>query len=225
MITQYGFLQGTFGLPYGGYCIRPLHLNDILLSPNNPSLSMFCILGKYGEVLKWLCNNNRIVVSLCTTQDTFTHDLAVEVYNKSSTLARIIKGKRAVDVQLVIRIARTWDRGCTLSSSPSCQFKPMVKILAPSGITLAEISSELNRAIPGSMLDVTRNKALLSMALSRVSTRSSYLSGNSQKTLQIDNSQQIEALVQRNAASPLPSDQQQLLEHPPKYSQIKWADS
>ncbi|KAJ2392389.1 hypothetical protein GGI23_005227 [Coemansia sp. RSA 2559] len=162
---------------------------------------MFCVLGKYSEVLGWLEGNDRMVANLCTTQDTFTHDLAVEVYDKASTLSRILRGRSNIDVQLVIRIARTWDRDAmnrTSKAGPLCQFRPLLKVLVPSGVTLSEIKAELERAEPHTLLDATRNKILLDVVLTRVSTRGSALSSDAQ--------------------APLPSYQCSI-EQPPRYTE------
>ncbi|KAJ1795565.1 hypothetical protein LPJ59_004271 [Coemansia sp. RSA 2399] len=201
MVLRYGFLQGTFGLPYGGYCVRPFRLNDIMLDADNPGLSMFCVLGKYCEVLEWLEGNDRMVANLCTTQDTFTHDLTVEVYDKASTLSRVLRGRGSIDVQLVIRIARTWDRDAMYrapKAGPLRQFRPLLKVLVPSGVTLSEIKAELERAEPHTLLDDTRNKNLLDVVLTRVSTRGSVLSSD--------------------ARAPLPSYQRSI-EQPPRYTE------
>ncbi|KAJ2722640.1 hypothetical protein GGI07_003167 [Coemansia sp. Benny D115] len=169
-MLQYGFLQGTFGLPYGGYCVQPKVLNDIVLNADSPYLQMFCVIGKYSEVMRWLEGNDRMVANQCTSQDTFTHDLIVEVYTKAPKLVQLLRGKGNSTVQLVIRIARTWDRS-SKSGRGTDQFKPMVKSIVPSGITLAEIFDELAGASPGDVVDATVNKALLDVVLSRVSTR------------------------------------------------------
>ncbi|KAJ2844946.1 hypothetical protein J3B02_004818, partial [Coemansia erecta] len=63
MGIQYGFLQGTFGLPYGGYCIRPQRLDDIVLNADSAQSQMFCVIGKYSEVMEWLENNDRMVAN------------------------------------------------------------------------------------------------------------------------------------------------------------------
>ncbi|KAJ1867956.1 hypothetical protein H4R99_003114 [Coemansia sp. RSA 1722] len=184
MGVQYGFLQGTFGLPYGGYCIRPQNLGDIVLNADSPQSQMFCVIGKYSEVMGWLENNDRMVSNQCTSHDTFTHDLTVEMYSKTSSLVRIIRGKRNIDVQLVIRIARTWDRKNVSKSSSSSQFKPMVKGIVPSGVTLAEIKCQFAEAPAGTLVDATVDKALLDVVLTRVSSRSSTIASNQQQQTQ-----------------------------------------
>ncbi|KAJ2449670.1 hypothetical protein GGF42_004702 [Coemansia sp. RSA 2424] len=171
MSIHYGYLQGTFGLPYGGYCVRPPRLGDITLSADNEHLQMFCVLGRFSEVQEWLEEHHSMVCNECTVRRTFTHDLIVEVYSKASFLERLFKGQDGIDVQLVIRIARTWDR--RKEGTDSGQFKPMLKAIVPSGITLPEIRDVLRRAVPGVVLDTTTNKALLNVVLSRVTTRCS----------------------------------------------------
>lgn len=174
MALTYGYLQGTFGLPYGGYCVRPQHLDDILLNAGHKDLQMFCILGRMGEVQEWLKLNDRMVSNVCTTQDTFTHDLMVEIYSQDTWLTRLFKGgKLGMSVQLVIRIARTWDQGKAAGSANS-QFKPVARILVPAGVTLAEIGNivETMELVSGEeWVDATRNKPLLNKVLTRVSTR------------------------------------------------------
>ncbi|KAJ2659770.1 hypothetical protein IWW48_003283 [Coemansia sp. RSA 1200] len=209
MVLQYGFLQGTFGLPYGGYCVRPQRLDNIILSADNPGISMFCVLGKYSDVLAWLDkNSNQTVVSLCTAQGTFTHDLTVEVYNKSSTLVRLMRGKGAIDVQLVIRIARTWDRDAMDYKSKqedgsACRnFRPMLRVLVPSGVTLSDIRAELERAEPYTLLDATRDKNLLDTVLTRTSKKGDDCSGFFGET-------QEEA--------PLPGYKESIEQSPPRY--------
>ncbi|KAJ1955440.1 hypothetical protein EC988_001883 [Linderina pennispora] len=171
MALKYGFLQGTFGLPYGGYCVQPRTLADILLDASNQHLSMFCVTGTYAEVLAWLSRQDDIMVANhhCT-QDTYTHDLVVELYTHSSRLKRLFKGLSGTDVQLVIRIARTWDRRLNRTSQ---DFRPLVKIIVPAGITLKEISEKMRTSAPDSVVDATADKGLLSVVLERVSTRDS----------------------------------------------------
>ncbi|KAJ2740670.1 hypothetical protein GGI20_005686, partial [Coemansia sp. BCRC 34301] len=93
------------------------------------------------------------------------------VYSKASFLERLFKGQDGIDVQLVIRIARTWDRRKDTSS----QFKPMLKAIVPSGISFPEIRDVLRRAVPGVVFDTTSNKVLVNVVLSRVTTRCSEL--------------------------------------------------
>ncbi|KAJ2897181.1 hypothetical protein IWW38_001806, partial [Coemansia aciculifera] len=75
MSIHYGYLQGTFGMPYGGYCVRPPQLSDITLNADNEHLRMYCVLGRFGEVKRWLEEHNLMVCNECTVHDTFTHDL------------------------------------------------------------------------------------------------------------------------------------------------------
>ncbi|KAJ2488800.1 hypothetical protein IWW37_004504 [Coemansia sp. RSA 2050] len=174
MSFHYGYLQGTFGMPYGGYCVKPPRLGDITLSAENEHLRMFCVLGRFSQVAEWLENNSLTVLNQCTVRDTFTHDLIVEVYSRASFLERLLMGQDEIEVQLVIRISRTWDR----RKDENSQFKPMLKALVPSGITLPEIRDVLRRAEPGVVLDTTKNKDLSNAALSRVMTRCSGMTSN-----------------------------------------------
>ncbi|KAJ2014802.1 hypothetical protein IWW57_005800 [Coemansia sp. S610] len=174
MSFHYGYLQGTFGLPYGGYCVKPPQLGDITLSAENEHLRMFCVLGRFSQVAEWLEDNNFMVLNQCTDSGTFTHDLVVEVYSRASFLERLLVGQGEIEVQLVIRISRTWDG----RKDENSQFKPMLKALVPSGITLPEIRDVLRRVEPGVVLDTTRDKDLFNAALSRVTTRCSAMSSN-----------------------------------------------
>ncbi|KAJ2609197.1 hypothetical protein H4S08_004147 [Coemansia sp. RSA 1365] len=167
MQLQYGYLRGTFGLPYGGYCIRPQCLEDVVLQADNDHKQMFCVIGRYDEVIEWLDHNQHIVLNHSSMQATFTHELIVELYTHSSTLSRAIWGLKKLNVQLVIRIARTWDRNNDLGS----QFHPLLKIIVPSGISLPEIRSELDCAQSDKLRDATHNKNLLNTVLSRTSSR------------------------------------------------------
>ncbi|KAJ1892412.1 hypothetical protein LPJ66_006357 [Kickxella alabastrina] len=121
--------------------------------------------------MNWLGRSSSMVANRCTAQDTFTHDLAVEVYMRESPLMRFVRGKNNINVQLVVRIARTWDGGCGVPGV-SDQFKPFLKSIVPSGITLAEIAGELKRASPGLVTAATSNKTLLNVVLARVSSQS-----------------------------------------------------
>ncbi|KAJ1961865.1 hypothetical protein GGI12_003008 [Dipsacomyces acuminosporus] len=76
-----------------------------------------------------------------------------------------------MDVQLVMRILRTWDR----QGVKQKEFKPVLKVIVPSGVTLPEIREELGRATPNVLLDATSNKELLDTVLSRVTSRNSAL--------------------------------------------------
>ncbi|KAJ2498291.1 hypothetical protein GGH96_004440 [Coemansia sp. RSA 1972] len=170
MSLQYGYLRGTFGLPYGGYCIRPSHLNAITLQSSNPHQQMFCILGSYHSVTSWLNNNPIAVLNEPSTQPTFTHELVVEVYTQSSYLSRMVWGLNALDVQLVVRIARVWDRG----ENKASQFHPLLKVIVPSGILLSEVCAKLQEAVPGQLLDATRDKELVDRTVARTTSRNSH---------------------------------------------------
>ncbi|KAJ2469703.1 hypothetical protein GGI03_000151 [Coemansia sp. RSA 2337] len=161
-------------MPYGGYCVRPPRLGDIMLSAENEHLRMFCVLGRFSQVTEWLEDNNLMVSNQCTVHDTFTHDLIVEVYSRASFLERLFMGQEGIEVQLVIRIARTWDR----RKDENSQFHPMLKAIVPSGITLPEIRDVLRRVEPGVVLDTTNNKDLLNVVLSRITTRCSAMGPN-----------------------------------------------
>ncbi|KAI7821308.1 hypothetical protein BX661DRAFT_68558 [Kickxella alabastrina] len=90
LMLQYGFLQSTFSLPYGGYCVKPQNISSIILNSDSANASMFCVIGKYSTVINWLDHSSSMVAKQCTTQDTFTHDLAVEVYTRASPLMRFV---------------------------------------------------------------------------------------------------------------------------------------
>ncbi|KAJ2137507.1 hypothetical protein IW137_000268 [Coemansia sp. RSA 1287] len=166
MSLQYGYLRGTFGLPYGGYCIRPSHLHAIDLQPSNPHQQMFCILGPYHSVTSWLSHNPIPVLVEPPTQPTFTHELIVEVYTQSSYLSRMVWGLDSIYVQFVIRIGRVWDRG----ENKGSQFHPLLKMVAPSGVLLTEMCAKLKEAVPGQLLDATKDKELVDRAVARTAS-------------------------------------------------------
>ncbi|KAJ2305034.1 hypothetical protein IWW55_002141 [Coemansia sp. RSA 2706] len=173
MTLTYGYLRGTFGLPYGGYCIRPQSLPEIVLHASNENQRMFCVVGRYSEVTRWLEGSHVLVLNQSAMEATFTHELVVEVYTEYSALSRMIWGLDRLDVQLVIRIARTWDRQREVGS----QFHPLLKLIVPSGISLDEIRRQLQTAVAGETVDATHNKELLNNVLSRVSTYDTVGSG------------------------------------------------
>ncbi|KAJ2828549.1 hypothetical protein IWW50_001328 [Coemansia erecta] len=180
MTLQYGYLHGTFGLPYGGYCIRPPSLTDIVLQASNEHRWMFCVIGRFHEVSSWLENRPEILVrNQSSMESTFTHELVAEVYTESSALSRMFWGLDNLDVKLIIRIARTWDRR---RDSVGCQFHPLLKLIVPSGVALGEIRERLRDAVPGQVLDATRDKVLLNRALAQVSTHESGWSRNAECT-------------------------------------------
>ncbi|KAJ2850723.1 hypothetical protein IWW36_001692 [Coemansia brasiliensis] len=167
--VTYGYLRGTFGLPYGGYCIRPESVDEIVLQASNEHQRMFCIVGRYSDVQEWMEQHNSTVLNQSAMEATFTHELVVEVFSKSSPWTRMIWGLDSLDVQLVIRIARVWDR----QSNASSQFHPLLKLVAPSGISLKEVCDQLHGMQPEQTKDITYDKELLNRALARVSTRGS----------------------------------------------------
>ncbi|KAJ2801754.1 hypothetical protein H4R20_003551 [Coemansia guatemalensis] len=168
MPLQYGYLHGTFGLPYGGYCIRPQSLEDVVLQADNEHKQMFCVIGRYSEVAEWLEHNQHMILNQSAMEATFTHELVVELYTQSSALSRAIWGLKGIDVQLIIRIARTWDRK---RHDEGSQFHPLLKIIVPSGISMPEIREELDCAEPYKLRDATHNKSLLNTVLSRTASR------------------------------------------------------
>ncbi|KAJ2874581.1 hypothetical protein FB639_004085, partial [Coemansia asiatica] len=64
------------------------------------------------------------------------------------------------------------------------QFKPMIKGIVPSGVTLAEIKCQLTEAPAGVVVDATIDKVLLDVVLTRVSSRSSAISNHHQQQQQ-----------------------------------------
>ncbi|KAJ1740946.1 hypothetical protein LPJ78_003904 [Coemansia sp. RSA 989] len=165
----YGYLRGTFGLPYGGYCIRPENVDEIVLQASNEYRRMFSILGKYSDVQKWMTRHRSTVLNQSSMEATFTHELVIEVFTESSSWTRMIWGLDSLNVQLVIRIARIWDR----QSNASSQFHPVLKLIAPSGISLFEICEHLQSMQPEQTKDITSDKYVLNKTLARVSTRDS----------------------------------------------------
>ncbi|KAJ2860325.1 hypothetical protein GGI22_002742 [Coemansia erecta] len=168
---QYGFLQGTFGLPYGGCLVHPprnaLHSTLVL----SDSMNMFSVLGTQEEIVQCLRHMHAMV--FCKTMArTFAADIVVELYTKSQSQAPGSGwGYHAIPLlggwldalftrqrQLVIRSGRTF--------TPS-EFKPLVRIRIPQGLTLSEIAGVLESAIASPQtaatagnVDLTRDKAI-----------------------------------------------------------------
>ncbi|KAJ2451021.1 hypothetical protein EV183_003880 [Coemansia sp. RSA 2336] len=167
--VKYGYLRGTFGLPYGGYCIRPETVDEVVLQASNEYRRMYCIVGKYSDVREWMAQHDSIVLNQSSMEATFTHELVIEVFTESSSWTRMIWGLDSLDVQLVIRIARVWDRQPNASS----QFHPVLRLIAPSGISLREVCDQLASMQPEQTKDITSDKHVVGKALARVSTRNS----------------------------------------------------
>ncbi|KAJ2596574.1 hypothetical protein GGH99_007493 [Coemansia sp. RSA 1285] len=177
---QYGFLQGTFGLPYGGYLVHPPRgalRNRLVLSE---SMSMFGVLGTQTEIIQCLKHLHPMVFCKTNTQPTYTSDIVVELYTSTQQsqpqapgsgwayhaiplFGRWLQTLFTQQRQLVIRSGRTF--------TPS-DFKPLVRIRVPQGMTLSEIAGVLETALreqPASSassgggsaggLDLTRDKA------------------------------------------------------------------
>ncbi|KAJ2659762.1 hypothetical protein IWW48_003275 [Coemansia sp. RSA 1200] len=174
---QYGFLQGTFGLPYGGYLVQPPRgalRNRLVLSE---SMNMFGVLGTQTEIIQCLKHLHAMVFCKTNTQPTYTSDIVVELYTSTQQaqapgsgwayhaipmLGRWLQKLFTQQRQLVIRSGRTF--------TPS-DFKPLVRIRVPQGMTLSEIAGVLEAALreqPASSatagggaggLDLTRDKA------------------------------------------------------------------
>ncbi|KAI9500913.1 hypothetical protein BX070DRAFT_236971 [Coemansia spiralis] len=166
---QYGFLRGTFGLPYGGYLVQPPHgalRNALVLSE---SMNMFSVLGTQREIIEFL-RHMRTMIFCKVPSRSFTSEIVVEMYPRpaqhplSSWCSTIPFLGRWVDIvfsrqrQLVIRAGRSF--------TPS-DFKPLLRIHAPQGLMLCEIAAivESSASTPRSAykngcVDLTRDKAL-----------------------------------------------------------------
>ncbi|KAJ2706317.1 hypothetical protein FB645_001712 [Coemansia sp. IMI 203386] len=147
---KYGFLQGTFGLPYGGYLVHPPHQLQSTLKLTD-AVNMFSVIGTQKEIIDYL-KTMRTMVFTNMSARTYTSDIVVEVY-RTTTEASFLK--RWLDFsperQLVIRAGRTF--------IPS-DFKPIVRIQAPQGLMMCEIASILEKPIKGSTINLTRDKDL-----------------------------------------------------------------
>ncbi|KAJ1724947.1 hypothetical protein LPJ61_005688 [Coemansia biformis] len=163
-VLRYGYLRGTFGLPYGGYTIQEPHPIDVELDAANEHRQMFCVLGRFSAVTGWLDGNQHTITARQAAQATFTREIVAEVYTESSWIAQMLWGLGCLDVQLVIRIGRTWDRR---PRDRSCQFFPVLKVIAPSEVVMDDIGALLRRAVPGQVLDAAREKDLVARTLSR----------------------------------------------------------
>ncbi|KAJ2763568.1 hypothetical protein IWQ56_004813, partial [Coemansia nantahalensis] len=161
---RYGYLRGTFGLPYGGYVIQEPCPADVELDAGNRHRQMFCVIGRLGDALGWLEGNRHSVTVKQTAEATFTREVVAEVYTRSSQLTQLLWGVDGVDAQLVIRIGRTWERR---PHDASTQFHPLLKAIAPSGIAMCEVAALLRRAAPGQPLDAAGGKCKLAAAGSR----------------------------------------------------------
>ncbi|KAJ1665196.1 hypothetical protein IW140_003538 [Coemansia sp. RSA 1813] len=168
---QYGFLQGTFGLPYGGYLVQPPRgaLGSTLVLSD--SMNMFSVLGTQTEIVQCLHDMHAMV--FCKTMArSFTSDIVVEMYTKPRSQAPGTGwGYHAIPFlghwfdslftqqrQLVIRSGRTF--------MPS-DLKPLVRIRIPQGVTLSEIAGVLESSIDSphaaardGNVDLTRDKAI-----------------------------------------------------------------
>ncbi|KAJ2553925.1 hypothetical protein EV175_002761 [Coemansia sp. RSA 1933] len=168
---QYGFLQGTFGLPYGGYLVHPppTALDSTLVLSD--SMNMFSVLGTQTEIVQCLRHMHAMVFCK-TTQHTFASDVVVELYTKQRAqspgtawgvhaipvLGRWLDALFTQQRQLVIRPGRTF--------TPS-DFRPLVRIRIPQGVKLSEIATVLESAIASPQaaahdgnVDLTRDKAI-----------------------------------------------------------------
>ncbi|KAJ2705423.1 hypothetical protein H4R19_005122 [Coemansia spiralis] len=156
MTLRYGYLRGTFGLPYGGYVMQEPRAADVVLDAGNEHRQMFCVIGRLGDALRWLEDNLHSVTVKEGAQATFTREVVAEVYTKSSWLTQLLWGVDAADAQVIIRIGRTWDRR---PPGATTQFHPLRKAIALSGVALSEIGALLRRAVPEQTLDTVCDKA------------------------------------------------------------------
>ncbi|KAJ1939239.1 hypothetical protein GGF37_004478, partial [Kickxella alabastrina] len=90
---KYGFLQGTFGLPYGGYIVRPAYGLRTTLTLTD-SASMFSVFGTKQEIISYLRSMQTMVFTKMTAR-TYTSDIVVELYrttehNQMTLLRRLL---------------------------------------------------------------------------------------------------------------------------------------
>ncbi|KAJ2837659.1 hypothetical protein J3B01_001959 [Coemansia erecta] len=78
----------------------------------------------------------------------------------------MVWGLDSINVQFVIRIGRVWDRG----ENKGSQFHPLLKMVVPSGVLLTEMCAKLQEAVPGQLLDATKDKELVDRAVARTAS-------------------------------------------------------
>ncbi|KAJ1853425.1 hypothetical protein LPJ73_002651 [Coemansia sp. RSA 2703] len=149
---QYGFLQGTFGLPYGGYLVRPPAAlpSTLLLTQKVP---MFSVIGRRDEICALLRSMHTMVFSHMAAR-TYTADIVIEVYPVDRTawrMPRWLDFTSRTPRQLVIRAGRTF---------VPADFDPLLAVRAPQGISMREIADVLARCWDQRAVDLTRDKAL-----------------------------------------------------------------
>ncbi|KAJ1884960.1 hypothetical protein LPJ66_010359, partial [Kickxella alabastrina] len=175
---KYGFLQGTFGLPYGGYIVRPAYGLRTTLTLTD-SASMFSVFGTKQEIISYLRSMQTMVFTKMTAR-TYTSDIVVELYrttehNQMTLLRRLLDF--SPQRQLVIRAGRSF--------TPS-DFKPLVRIQAPQGLRLCEIAGILEDTAGGAAatavaplggkkfaVNLTRDKELNIRVMGRLRSASS----------------------------------------------------
>ncbi|KAJ1648040.1 hypothetical protein LPJ64_000657 [Coemansia asiatica] len=166
---KYGFLQGTFGLPYGGYLVHPPHkLQSTLILSD--AVSMFSVIGTKQEITSFL-KTMRTMIFTHMSARTYTSDIVVELYRTTPETSIIKKWiDFSTERQLVIRAGRTF--------TPS-DFKPILRIQAPQGLMMCEIASILEKPIKGSTINLTRDKALNIKVMGRSRSASNLATKNS----------------------------------------------
>ncbi|KAJ1719441.1 hypothetical protein LPJ53_005802 [Coemansia erecta] len=151
---QYGFLQGTFGLPYGGYLVHPPGALPPTLNLTQ-KMPMFGAIGRRDEICALLRSMHTMVFSQMAAR-TYTADIVIEVYPVNRSAAWRVP--RWLDFaganaprQLVIRAGRTF---------VPADFDPLLSIRAPQGISMREIAEVLMQSWNRRTVDLTRDKAL-----------------------------------------------------------------
>lgn len=149
----YGYLQGTFGLPYGGYLIQPpAPLRQLVLTEHR---SMFSVIGSHREILQCL-RHLRVPVFSQMRSRSYTADLVIELYrHRMPPISSIMDAVRwlasPAQRQLVIRAGRTF---------VPREFKPLARIQVPQGLALDEMAGVLEDLRFRGTHDLTRNKAI-----------------------------------------------------------------
>ncbi|KAJ1735469.1 hypothetical protein LPJ61_000535 [Coemansia biformis] len=221
----YGFLQGTFGLPYGGYLVPPPRRLRSTLTLTDAA-PMFSAVGTRRQIIE--CLRTMPSMAFCKmATGTCTSDLLIELYRAMPALSLVdeycarrsaangLLGRLALlaaccwrrligrlfsqERQLVIRSAQP--------SGPS-DLKPLLRIRAPQGIMLSEIAALMDTVEDGAELDLTRDKAVNIRVMGR--SRAASLLAADNGLLDDDNDD--------NPAFLLPPYQRYQADLPPAYS-------
>ncbi|KAJ1957720.1 hypothetical protein EC988_000683, partial [Linderina pennispora] len=115
---RFGFLQGTFGLPYGGHLVQPEALPDTIAL--TPSMPMFACLGSARQIHGFLVQQTR--TSLCTVNvPCGSGGLVVEMYRDRS-YDRLAGWWDMGQRQVVVRAQRAFSVS---------EFRPLLRVTVP----------------------------------------------------------------------------------------------